>query len=67
MRKSIPTFKTKHRRRKVEIVMLDKGSCVPVGGSVSALKADSGCDVIRSRKKGEVEPPGYNVAFKEGV
>lgn len=48
--------------------MLDKGSCVPVGGSVSALKADSGCDVIRSRKKGEVEPPGYNVAFKgEGV
>lgn len=36
--------------------MLDEGSCVPVGGSVSALKAGSCCDVIRSRKTEEVEP-----------
>lgn len=72
MVKANPLFKAKHGhsdRWNVNIsipklkwqqsgtsTMLVEGICVPVGFSVSALKADGCCDVNRQGKTGEVEP-----------
>lgn len=45
--------------------ILDEGICVPVGVSVSALKAVGCCDVISS--PASCHAPGYNAEFKGKV